>query len=359
MVMKPDVLGRALEAAHSRAPAGRPSVVLLLTPQGEPLRQSHLQRWAASDHLILVTGRYEGFDERVRSLVDAEVSLGDFVLTGGEVGALAVIDGVVRLRPGTLGNAESPRTDSFSPGMDGLLEHPHYTRPPVFQGHEVPSVLSSGDHGAVARWRREQSLRRTRARRPDLLAHRPLSEADQEVLQHTESALPPVWWWLDGTSVLERPRDAELLAAGAAAYGVRGIFVAARPDGAPSSELQAALEALPPRFSPAIPARRRRKRVPPHELNPKDWFTVVEDPAVVRDHLGPQVRWVASRRPEGPAPVVGWPELRSASGVVVAFGEPCPPVEAGMVALRRASPYGQLPLPLAAVLQMERRSLEG
>jgi tRNA (guanine-N1)-methyltransferase len=142
--------------------------MLLMSPQGRPLQQADLQRWATDhDQLVLLCGHYEGFDERIRSLADEEVSIGDFVLTGGELPAMVVINGVVRLLPGTVGTAQSLEQESHSAL---LLEHPHYTRPASFRGQEVPQVLRSGDHGAIARWRQEQQLARTRERRADLLA---------------------------------------------------------------------------------------------------------------------------------------------------------------------------------------------
>ena len=139
---------------------------VLLTPAGRLLDQSTLDRYAALDEVTLVCGRYEGVDERVAEhLVDEEVSLGDYVLLGGEVGALVVIEGVTRLLPGVLGNPDSTQTESF---RDGLLEEPQYTRPATFQGWEVPEVLLSGDHGRIARWRQERREERTSERRPDL-----------------------------------------------------------------------------------------------------------------------------------------------------------------------------------------------
>ncbi len=140
---------------------------ILLTPGGAPLNQAALDRWAQLDAITLVCGRYEGVDERVADhLIDEEISLGDYVLLGGEVGALAIIEGVTRLLPGVLGNAESAQTESF---REGLLEEPQYTRPSDYRGWTVPEVLLSGDHGRVAAWRHEQRLERTRTRRPDLL----------------------------------------------------------------------------------------------------------------------------------------------------------------------------------------------
>jgi len=145
---------------------------VLLTPAGAPLRQETLDRWSGLERLVLVCGRFEGVDERVAEhLVDEEVSLGDFVLAGGEAAALAIVEGVARLVPGVVGNPESTEAESF---RDGLLEEPQYTRPAEFEGWEVPEILLSGDHGRIAEWRREQRLARTRERRPDLLGDFPL-----------------------------------------------------------------------------------------------------------------------------------------------------------------------------------------
>jgi tRNA (guanine-N1)-methyltransferase len=164
MVLKPEPVYAAFEAIPV-LPRRR---VLLMSPQGQPLHQRDLRRWATEhDQLVLLCGHYEGFDERIRPLADEEVSLGDFVLTGGELPALVVISGVVRLLPGTVGSPDCLEAESHS-GL--LLEHPHYTRPADFRGMAVPEVLRSGDHGAIARWRQEQQLARTRERRADLLA---------------------------------------------------------------------------------------------------------------------------------------------------------------------------------------------
>ena len=168
MVMRVDCVVAAIEAATA-ALGGATATRILLTPQGKRLAQPMVRSWSAHEALVLVCGRYEGFDERVRSYVDQEVSLGDFVLTGGEVAAMAVIEGVIRLLPNVLGNQDSPREESFSPEWDGILEYPQYTRPASFRGAEVPELLKSGDHKKIAAWRREQALLRTRARRPDLL----------------------------------------------------------------------------------------------------------------------------------------------------------------------------------------------
>jgi tRNA (guanine37-N1)-methyltransferase len=162
MVLKPEPVFAAVESLPV-LPRRR---VLLLSPQGRLLQQSDLQRWADStDQLVLLCGHYEGFDERIRTLADEEVSIGDFVLTGGELPAMVLINGVVRLLPGTVGTAASLEQESHS---GPLLEHPHYTRPASFRGLEVPEVLRSGDHGAIARWRAEQQQQRTLERRPDL-----------------------------------------------------------------------------------------------------------------------------------------------------------------------------------------------
>lgn len=171
MVLKPEPVFAAVAAIPAISPRRR---TLLLTPQGQPLRQADLQRWATEvDQLVLLCGHYEGFDERIRSLADEEVSIGDFVLTGGELPAMVIINGVVRLLPGTVGSPACLEQESHTAL---LLEHPHYTRPAVFQGMAVPEVLRSGDHAAIARWRAAQQRERTRQRRPDLHA-RWLAEA--------------------------------------------------------------------------------------------------------------------------------------------------------------------------------------
>lgn len=160
MVMSPGPLAQALDAV-----AGAHRV--FLTPSGSPLTQAHLDRWSELDELALVCGRYEGIDQRIiDNMIDEEVSLGDFVLAGGEPAALAVIEGVSRLLPDVLNNPGSVVTESF---RDGLLEEPVYTRPADFRGWQVPEVLLSGDHGKIEEWRRSQRLERTRLRRPDLL----------------------------------------------------------------------------------------------------------------------------------------------------------------------------------------------
>ncbi len=179
MVMMAPPLVEAIESIP-----GPPPRRILLSPVGRPFTQAIAQELSALPSLALVCGRYEGFDERVRPYVDDELSLGDFVLTGGEPAALAILDAVVRLLPGALGNAESATTESH--GADGLLEYPQYTRPAEFRGAPVPEVLRNGDHARVARWRRWHSLRRTRDRRPDLIERLPLTDVDRKLLAAEE-----------------------------------------------------------------------------------------------------------------------------------------------------------------------------
>jgi tRNA (guanine37-N1)-methyltransferase len=179
MVMKPEPLVAAIEAARAEGPAGARTRVVLLSPAGPVLDQAGVARLADHDHLVLVCGRYEGVDERVADFVDETLSVGDFVLSGGEPAAWIVIDAVSRLIPGVLGNEASAAADSFT---GGVLEHPQYTRPPEYRGRKVPEVLLSGDHARIARWRRGQALARTRAIRPDLFARLDLSAEDRRLL---------------------------------------------------------------------------------------------------------------------------------------------------------------------------------
>lgn len=159
----------------------KPPRIILMCPQGEVYNQRKAEELAQEDRLIFICGHYEGYDERIREhLVTDEISIGDYVLTGGELGAMVVIDSVVRLLPEVLGNEESAPRDSFS---TGLLEHPHYTRPANFRGMTVPEVLLSGNHAKIEEWRRHESLKRTYARRRDLFDQLPLSESDQKVLE--------------------------------------------------------------------------------------------------------------------------------------------------------------------------------
>ena len=178
MVMKCEPLADAIKAARQAAPAGSP--VVCLTPQGAVFDQAKARHYAALPGLILVAGRYEGIDERLmESEVDEELSIGDFVLSGGEVAAMAVIDSVARLLPDVLGDDQSAEQDSFT---DGLLDHPHYTRPEEFEGRKVPGVLLSGDHARIAAWRRKQALGRSYSRRPDLVEKLDLNDEQRALL---------------------------------------------------------------------------------------------------------------------------------------------------------------------------------
>ena len=182
MVMKPEPLVAAIEAARAALPGAR---VVLLSPQGARFDQRRAEELAALERLVLVCGRYEGVDERVLAYVDEELSLGDFVLQGGEVAALAVIEAAARLVPGVLGNRESAARESFA--GEALLEGPQYTRPPEFRGAGVPDALLSGDHARIERWRRRQALLRTRERRPDLFEKLRLSPEDLRLLEREEA----------------------------------------------------------------------------------------------------------------------------------------------------------------------------
>lgn len=183
MVMKPEPLCRAIRSLKQQYPQAR---VLMMSPQGQRFDQRQAESLAKEQSLIFLCGRYEGFDERVRSYVDAEYSIGDYVLTGGELPAMVMIDAVARLVPGVLGNQGSAEADSFS---DGLLEYPHYTRPADFEGCKVPEVLLSGDHARIAAWRRSQQLLRTLQRRPDLLEHVSLTPQDLAELDRHRQTL--------------------------------------------------------------------------------------------------------------------------------------------------------------------------
>jgi tRNA (guanine37-N1)-methyltransferase len=182
MVMKPEPVFAAVEGVLGPAPN---CPVILLTPQGRVFSQKIAFELSSKPRLALICGRYEGVDERIREhLVSDEISIGDYVLTGGELPALILIDAVARLIPGVLGDPDGPWDDSHA---SGLLEYPHFTRPSVFRGWKVPQVLLSGDHGRIAQWRRERSLLRTLQRRPDLLKEAPLSEEDRKFLDSSEN----------------------------------------------------------------------------------------------------------------------------------------------------------------------------
>ncbi|MGZ4164669.1 MAG: tRNA (guanosine(37)-N1)-methyltransferase TrmD [Tumebacillaceae bacterium] len=181
MVLKPEPIFNAVE---SLIEAGKRPRVILTCPQGEVYSQSKALEFAAEDHLIIVSGHYEGYDERIREhLITDEISVGDYVLTGGELPAMIIVDSVTRLLPGVLGNDTSAVLDSF---REGLLEYPHYTRPAEFRGWKVPDILMSGHHGNVERWRRKESIRRTLLRRPDLLEDLELSKEDLQLLQEVK-----------------------------------------------------------------------------------------------------------------------------------------------------------------------------
>ncbi|WP_163101476.1 tRNA (guanosine(37)-N1)-methyltransferase TrmD [Peribacillus alkalitolerans] len=183
MVLKAQPIIDAVE--HLKAESGKQPRVILMCPQGERYTQSKAEELANEEHLIFICGHYEGYDERIRQLVVTdEISIGDFVLTGGELGAMVVVDSVVRLLPGVLGNEDSPIKDSFS---SGLLEHPHYTRPSEFRGLKVPDTLLSGDHKRIEEWRVKESLRRTWNRRPDLLDSYSMSEKEKKWLEEIKN----------------------------------------------------------------------------------------------------------------------------------------------------------------------------
>jgi tRNA (guanine37-N1)-methyltransferase len=188
LVMKPEPVYGAVRWSYSRGlVGGRSPRVILMDPQGERLTQSKAEELSREEHLILVSGRYEGFDERIRALATDEISLGDYVLMGGELPALVLIEAVTRLIPGVLGDLASTVTESHT---SGLLEGPQYTRPLEIEGQRVPEILTSGDHGAIERWRRQEALRRTHERRPDLLATAPLSDTDRRFLAELRGEPP-------------------------------------------------------------------------------------------------------------------------------------------------------------------------
>jgi len=189
MVMKPEPIVAALRQVAAQRPGGH---VVFLTPQGQPYTQKMAWDLAQKEHVVLLCGRYEGVDARVEEYIDAEISIGDYVLTGGELAALVVIDSVTRLLPGVLGCSDSAEFDTFS---RGLLKYPQYTRPRQFEGQEVPETLLSGDHQAIDQWRFVESVRRTKERRRDLLQQAQFSSVERKVLathglELTESVVP-------------------------------------------------------------------------------------------------------------------------------------------------------------------------
>lgn len=178
MLMKVEPLTKAI--AEAKAKAGAEAKVIYLSPQGQPLTQQALEDLSKVTGLVLVAGRYEGIDERLlETVIDAEYSIGDYVLSGGELPAMVLIDGITRLQPGAVGDMQSVEEDSFS---DGLLDHPHYTRPEEVSGLKVPEVLLGGNHAEIERWRLKQALGRTKMRRPELIEQRDLSALEQELL---------------------------------------------------------------------------------------------------------------------------------------------------------------------------------
>ncbi len=182
MVVRVDVAAAALDEVMADDPP--PDEVVLLSPAGEPLTQELVGKLATRHHVCLLSGRYEGFDARVEELVTREVSIGDFVLMGGELPALCVVEAVTRLLPGALGDEESHKQDSF---QTGLLDYPEYTRPPEFRGMAVPEVLLSGHHGMVAQWRRREALKRTLSRRPDLLGSAELTDEEMREVERLKA----------------------------------------------------------------------------------------------------------------------------------------------------------------------------
>jgi tRNA (guanine37-N1)-methyltransferase len=183
MVLKPQPIFDAVEDIERQTDT-KPKVILVC-PQGERFTQAKAEQLATEDHLLFICGHYEGYDERIREhLVTDEISIGDFVLTGGELASMVIADSVVRLLPGVLGNEDSPVLDSYS---SGLLEHPHYTRPADFRGMKVPEVLLSGNHKRIEEWREQESLRRTFTRRPDLLETYPLTDKQKSLIKQWEN----------------------------------------------------------------------------------------------------------------------------------------------------------------------------
>ena len=184
MVLKPDPIFRALDAIA--AERGAPLTVIMTSPQGRRFTQAEAERLSTHEHVVLLCGRYEGFDERVRERVTEELSIGDYVLTGGELPALVVLDAVARLIPGVVGDEQSVAQDTFS--NRGLLNHPQYTRPPEIDDLRVPDVLLSGNHAEIRKWRKREALSRTLERRPDLLAAASLDEEEEQLLRELKGA---------------------------------------------------------------------------------------------------------------------------------------------------------------------------
>lgn len=183
MLLKPEPIFEAIDDVRKQSPNTKKRIILS-DPAGRPFDQSFAEELAEEDHLVFICGHYEGYDERIRSLVTDEVSIGDYVLTSGELASMVMIDAIIRLIPGVLGNKESAIEDSFS---TGLLEHPHYTRPAEYRGMKVPDVLMSGNHKNINQWRKDQSLKRTAERRPDMLKSLDLFDEDRNYIESLDN----------------------------------------------------------------------------------------------------------------------------------------------------------------------------
>jgi tRNA (guanine37-N1)-methyltransferase len=185
MVMKIEPVFHAIEKVKAKTDGpDRKRKIVLLSASGKKLTQKKLDEYAQLDQLVLICGRYEGVDERVLNFIDEEVCIGDYVLSGGEFGALVIIEGVIRLLPGVLGNADSAKNESF---VNGILDYPHYTRPREFMGFDVPEVLFSGNHKEIGKWRRKQAMRKTLENRPDLLENTELTKEDKNLIQELKN----------------------------------------------------------------------------------------------------------------------------------------------------------------------------
>lgn len=388
MVMKVEPLAAAIRVVRARGPGP----VVMLSPQGRPVKQADFARWARGGHFALLAGRYEGFDERVCAYVDEEVSVGDFVLTGGEYGASTIIDGVVRLLPGTLGNTASSAHDSFAAG---LLEGPQYTRPPEVDGRGVPEVLASGAHEKIEAWRHAESLMRTRERRPDLIAARGLSEAERRIVRRAApsyvedpfdgiGSAPPLAVAFTG----ERS-DAELgaLVRVAAAYELERLYWV----GGDAAQV-ARLEDVEVDVPDERPRRQRRGRAPRARLVPAraiqvvaDWEALrsngpvygcsadpegapIVDGRVVSDDLGARARAAvpharpavdARERRSGDDRAECGNVARPAVPTILAFGAPAHAVVAFLPSVRSTARLHRLPLVAAVAAQLERVRSEG
>lgn len=184
MLLKPEPIFKSIESINEQNPHTNKRIILM-DPAGKPFNQKLAEEFSKEEHLIFICGHYEGYDERIRELVTDEISLGDFVLTGGELASMVIMDATVRLIPGVVGNQESIEADSHS---SGLLEHPHYTRPADYEGMKVPDVLMNGNHKLIEEWRHKESLKRTLERRPDMLENRELTDQEKNWLKEIKSA---------------------------------------------------------------------------------------------------------------------------------------------------------------------------